>query len=98
MAAASSQPWKPSIGAVKDPFIAVPFPSDPRFVIVSLIGVERGRRAAVALFSPVPLRPRFLPSLLELGQGLVEHAAVDDSGNTWLTLSWSGDLVRLEAR
>ncbi len=55
-----------------------------------------GFSAALTLFDQKS--DRFLPAVVPLGHGVARDLVVDLSGALWVTLPWSGELVRLRER
>lgn len=75
----------------------LPWPADPRLVLVGLHELDRtSNRASVALFDPT--HHRFLPGLQDVGRGAVGRLRPDARGRVWATLPWTAEVVRLSAR
>jgi hypothetical protein len=82
----------------REPLALAAWPADPDLVFVTLDGDERALEddTYVALFD-VP-NVRFLPGALRVGVGPAIHAAPDARGRVWVTLDYSDEVVRVEAR
>ena len=79
-----------------EPYAFVPWPADPRLLLVGANEVKGERLAAIALFEP--WTPHFVPGAKQIGHGIVSEMVADDRGRVWATLTWSATLVRVSAK
>ncbi len=71
------------------------WPTDPDLVLAGVRNIETGR-AYLSLLSRS--EERFLTGSVDIGEGAVYHMRADDRGRVFMTLPWTGDVVRAEMR
>ena len=76
-----------------EPFAFAAWPAVPGLQLVGVTEPRDARRASVALFHPDP--PHFLAGAAHVGHGVVGDMVTDAGGRAWLTLPWSGHVVRV---
>lgn len=79
----------------------IPWPGSPYLLLPTTADGFPGEgdplpRTIAGLFDPRD--QHFLPGRAELGYGPVSGAAIDRSGAVWMTLTWTGELLRIRAR
>jgi hypothetical protein len=83
-------------GPVADMHDLVFWPPDDDLVLVGLSDRDEADTARLALLDRS--EDRFLPTSLEIGRGPIDDMRVDDLGRVFMTLPWSGSVVRAEPK